>query len=544
MNIFFFITSIFFFSWIVRNILFWVALWQLKEYRFDRVSIHLRETSQGRNLIFSYLSIIKWLTIFIYGFVIFNNTLTIPFQILVFLIYALQSYFVFKEISQSLTKTPVFTFKAILIILLTFLTLLLFYLFPLTDRFAWLLFLDKIATLIILIFVFLLSFLTEMYRDWRITKAIEKIRKHKNLLVIGITGSYGKSSTKDYIAQVLEKKFKVLKTKGTNNTPIGIANTIISGLNNDIEVFIVEMGAYKKGEITQMCQIVRPKIGILTAINHQHLPLFGSLEKTMEAKYELIESLPGNGLALFNGNNENAYMLFKKAKKRKILYSSSILSKDTMKNDPILKESSIYAYNIVTKKTSVLFDVTLKNKSIRLSAPLIGKHNIEDILPAVYLANYLGMKDEEVKKAVNNLLPLPKTMIRYEKENEITLVDDSFNANPNAVLAALTYMKIYKNKRILVLQPMIELGRSANQEHYNIAKEISKISNYLLLTNNNYYKYIFKGINDGGGNCVVKIGNPLELAQIINNIVGKGDIVLFEGKESAFVFDRLLNSED
>lgn len=550
MNFYFWLINVLFFIWTVRNILFWAYLWQLKEYRLDRVIIHLRETGQGKRLFLSPLLILKLILILSYAFVVANNNLFLPYQLFVILVFGVHLFNVGKEIYLSILKKPVLTLKSTSLIFFSILIIFLFSLFSPLDKFLWLLFLDRLTPLVVLCLVLLFSIPTEFYRDLQIEKALKKIRHHKNLLVIGITGSYGKSSTKEYIAQILEKKFTVLKTKGTNNTPIGIAKTIISGLKKDTEVFVVEIGAYKRGEIAQMCQIVHPRIGVVTSVNNQHLSLFGTLKNTMDAKYELIEALPRDGLAIFNGNNENSFSLYCRAeregKKKRILYrsfDSSVSIKMTRQKKDYI---NIVAHNIATEKLFISFDVILNFQNHRyrkisnLKIPLVGVHNVENVLPAIYIAYYLGMSELEIKRALTSFIPLPKTMIKHELRTGVTIIDDTFNANPNAVYAALEYMKSYKHKKILVLQPMIELGKKANIEHYQVAREISEVCDFLFLTNRNFYKSIYKGINDGGRKCKLKVGRISEIEEFINKRTKRGDIVVFEGKESAFVLDRVL----
>ncbi len=536
MNVLLLITYSLFFLWVIRNIFFWVSLWQLKEYRFDRLWIHLTETTQGRDLLFSPLSLLKWLLFFFYAFAVFNDTLISYFQFVVLGVYIIQAILVLRELYLNIIKKPVFTAKALFLIFATLAIVFFLFAIPLLDKFFWLLLIDRITPFVVSLIVFLLSFPTEIYRDIQIDNAKRKLESFKDILVIGVTGSYGKSSTKDYIAQILSTKFHVLKTKGTNNTPIGIAHTILNGLQENIEIFVVEMGAYKRGEIAEMCKIVHPKIGVLTAVNEQHLSLFKSLENTKKAKYELIDALPENGFGLFNGNNINVYNLYKKSNKRKVIYRSFPTLNEDLKGGT---KPDIYAFTIVQKKTTINFDVKLNNKISHFSTSLLGIHNIENILPGIYLANYLGMKDTEIKKAVAGLMPMSKTMIYDELRNGTAAVDDTYNANPDAVIAALKYMGIYNRKKILVLQPMIELGKKANFEHFRVAKEIGKVCDYLLLTNRNYYRYIRKGLHESGGKCEVKIGNAQELADFIKQKTKKGDVVVFEGKEAAFVLEKL-----
>lgn len=532
MTTLFFIAAVGFFIWIIRNILFWTCLWQLKEYRFDRVFVHLKETQQGKSLLFSKDSNLKWTIIFAYILILINDIPPLPYQIIITIIFSFYAFLVFKEAYLRLFKRPVFTFKALAIIFLALLSIFFLFQIPLIDKFVWLILLDRFTPLVIGFFVFLFSFPTELYRDFKIEKAIKKIKAQKKLLVIGVTGSYGKSSTKEYIGQILEKNFKVIKTKGTNNTPIGIANTILADLKKGTQVFVVEMGAYKKSEIGEMCQITQPKIGVLTGVNYQHASLFGNLKNTLAAKYELIEALPSDGLALFNGNNENVYSLYKKTKKRKVLYESFL-------GKPSKTDAAIYAFNVKTYKEQIAFDVFLNRQKLHFEAPLVGIQNIENILPGIFIADYLGMSKAQIKEAVSMLLPLPKTMNLCKMQNGVVLVDDTFNANPDAVLAALQYMKIYKGKKILVLQPMIELGKNAKNEHYRIAFQISKVCNFLLLTNKNFYQEILKGIEDGGGKCIVLVDNPIKLSEFIKKNTGRGDVVVFEGKETDVVLSKI-----
>lgn len=532
MTTLFFIASVGFFIWIARNIFFWTCLWQLKEYRFDRVFVHLRETQQGKNLLFSKDSNLKWVIILAYILVLINDIPPLPYQIIITIIFSFYAFLVFKEAYLRFLKRPVFTFKALVIIFLTLLAIFFLFQIPLIDKFIWLILLDRFTPLIIGFFVFLFSFPTELYRDFKIEQAIKKIKTQKNLLVIGVTGSYGKSSTKEYVGQILEQNFKVIKTKGTNNTPIGITNTILSDLKKSTEIFVVEMGAYKKGEINDMCQIAQPKIGVLTAVNYQHASLFGNLKNTSAAKYELIDVLPPNGLALFNGNNENVYELYKKAKIKKVLYKSFL-------NKPSKTDAAIYAFNTKAYKEQIAFDVFLKGQKLHFEAPLVGIQNIENILPGIFIADYLGMSKAQIKKAGAMLSPLPKTMNLRKMQNGAVLIDDTFNANPDAVLAALQYMKIYKGKKMLVLQPMIELGKNAKNEHYRIALEISKVCNFLLLTNKNFYSEIARGIEYGGGGCIAFVDNPIKLSEFVKKNTGRGDVVVFEGKEADAVLSKI-----
>lgn len=555
MNSLFLLTSTFFFIWSLRNLLFWVGLWQLKEYRPDRIKIHLLETDQGKKLLLSKFSLIKWIILLGYGITIFQDDIVYLYQLIIAGVFFVQFIFVVKEIWLHLIKRPTFSIKALFILAISFLSIYILYLFPVVDKFLWLLVLDRLLVMVVFSFIVFTSFPTELYRDWKIERAIKKIRRHKNVLIIAVTGSYGKSSTKEYIAQILGRKFRVIKTKGTNNTPIGLAQTILTQLNEHTQIFVAEMGAYKIGEITQLCQIARPHISVLTAVNYQHMSLFGSIENTMKAKYEIMEALPRYGLGLFNGNNDRVYNLYEKTiyaennPHKRVSLAYGIVEEKSTKQ----KHFNIIATQIKVKKDSIVFDVILKfpyeektKRITNIEAPVIGIHSLENILPGIFLGSYLGMSNNEVKETLASLTGMPKTMTLIPTELYGMFVDDTFNANPEAVLAALSYAKLYKaekgtgGKKILVLQPMIELGKNAGEEHYRIAKEISIVCDYLLLTNKNYLSKIQRGILDGGGKCEIKTSDQNSLAEFILKKSRKNDIVIFEGKESNFVLTRLL----
>lgn len=536
MSVLFLIASVAFFVWTIRNIFFWVGLWQVKEYRFDRMFAHLAETHQGRDILLSWMLFLKILVILLFPFAVLLPEYMRPYQAFITCVFCLQLMLFLKEIALRKVKRPVLTAKALFLIACSLAFSLLLFFLPVIEYFLWLLIIDRLLVFFIAFLVAILGVPTEFYRDIKVQRAIKKLSRYKNILVIGITGSYGKSTTKEYLAQILEKKFSVVKTKGTNNTPIGIAQTILQSIKSTTEIFVVEMGAYKKGEIKELCNIVYPKIGVLTGINEQHMSLFGSIEETTEAKYELIRSLPKNGLALFNGNNKIVAGLFRKSTKDKVLYYTTYASKRSIHS----VKKSIIASNIKIAKTSLSFSVTIAKKILHLEAPLVGVQNIEGILPAIYIAYHLGMSGAEIKNAVAKLQSLPQTMTTVHGPNGSTILDDTYNANPDAVLSTFRYVTLYRGRKLLVLQPMIELGKDAGQQHYELGQQISKVYDYLFLTNKNFSKEIIKGIEDGGGACSVHIENFDDCASFITKTAKKGDIVVLEGREAGIIYKKII----
>ncbi|MDE2591044.1 MAG: UDP-N-acetylmuramoyl-tripeptide--D-alanyl-D-alanine ligase, partial [Patescibacteria group bacterium] len=473
MNIFFTVVFFSFLIWVFRNVLFWVALWQDKEYRLDRLSVHFRETLQGRKIFTSPVNIFKWLLLIAYIFIGLNDVWMLWYELVVGIFFILQAIVVCKDVLTHRIKRPVFTLKALIILFLSIVGLTLVTISPLVNPYAWLLFVDRLVPVMISLFVFFFFFPTEIQRDITIRKATKKMQEYKDVLVIAVSGSYGKTSTKEYIAQVLGRKYAVVKTPLSNNTPIGIANTILNKIHENTEIFVVEMGAYKKGEIEELTRIVKPIISVTTAISDQHISLYGSLANVVDSEYELIAALPKEGLSLFNGNSNLMDQLFEKTKGKKIYYK--------WYSHAVPKNAIIGASNVKPTLDGVSFDVTIKGETFHCFAPLLGIHVVENILPAIFLAKKQGMKIQEIIKAVSVLQPPPQTMVKRELQNGVVGIDDTFNASPESVFSAMEYLQLHKKKRICVLGPLTELGKNAKERHFQIGVKAAQCCDYFFL---------------------------------------------------------------
>lgn len=525
-----FILFLAFFIRTIRNSLYQVFLWQLKEYRFDRMWTHLK-TWQGRRMVLGPMSLAKFGLIGAYflGLPIF--WLTLP-------LYLLEATLNIKEMISNFKK-PVFTLKASFVAGLVIIGQLGgFWVLGNWSNFSNLamvmLVLDKLlapATAAIILF---LAIPTAIQRLAVIEDAKIKLAQHPNLITIGITGSYGKTSTKEFLASILSHKFKVLKTLGSNNTDIGVAKTIVENLK-DQQIFVCEMAAYKVGEIKAICDIVKPKIGIITAINEQHLELFGSLENTMKAKFELIEALPKNGLAIFNGNNQYTRQLAERARKKQLI---TVIYQYA--NPQQSEKANFLASGIKVLPNRLEFEIQVGKEKIETYAPLLGAQNIENIMAAVVVASRLGMNLRDIAQAIKSLQAPEMTMKPYKGPAGSTLIDDTFNANPDGVLAAISYMKLFSGKKILVFQPMIELGEEDSRLHQEVGETAAKVCDQIYLTNKNFYESISQGaalINNGLGKIFLLA--PDKVAGIKDNLT-RDDVVVFEGKEAAKILNKLL----
>jgi len=517
----------------VRNILNQSFLWQLKEYRLDRIVAHLKTTS-GRKLIFGPITIIKWICLFTilvsfnfqYLFGDFSTLAILIAYLFFYLIWIFEAIINLKELFTNGWKIPVFTFKSSFIVAVC-----------LIFQFSSLLFVDKLTLLIIgpfldkllaptlTLIVLLVKIPQIIYIKWLVTVARKKINSFTNLIVIGITGSYGKTSTKEFLSTLLSIKYKVVKTAGFNNTLIGVVQTIAKKLSGNTQVFVVEMGAYKKGEIKAIADLVKPKIGIITAISEQHIELFGSLENIMKTKYELIESLPVGNVAIFNGNNKDCLKMAKWAEAN--------------------YKTLIYHDSINTKKIRVFKDHTDftfidKNFNLDVSVPLVGKQNIENLVASILAAKTLGMSNSQIQQGLSKITSPSQTMRIIKRSPKITIVDDTFNANSVGVEATLDYMKLYIGNKILILTPLIELGEQGSEIHEKLGYKAASICDIVALTNSNYKESFFKGASKASLlESKVRIVSPQLAVDIINANTENDSIALFEGKEAGKILRKL-----
>ncbi len=434
----------------VHEILYWVYFLQLKEYRFDRLRSALWE--QGT----------------------FKKTLCNPFD--------LRHWFRPKPTIRAIVigLLPAVFFLApffynAVVFLLTFLLL------PLLIALSWI-----VSTPLFL-----------FGKKMIIRQAKKKMENYPGT-VIGITGSFGKTSTKEFLFTVLSSRFTVVKTEANNNSEIGVAKTIVQKLKGDEDIFIVEMGAYRRGEIKAICEIVHPKIGIITGISDQHLDLFGSLENIKKAKYELIESLPKDGYALIADKN---------------------FSLAEAKNINVTKERVEFVY-----------------KKVKFVVPIIGQEIIRNVICAIKVGEYLGLDLSAISTRLESLHPdliYPKL---HKTKNGNFVLDNSYNANVEGALALIKYLTVWKGwRKILITSAFIELGHQAKHDHELLGKELG-IFDKVYLSSEQYFPQLNKFRN------VEKIKDAPALINKIRQNIKSKTLWMVLNRPFSGVIDYLLSN--
>ena len=320
-----------------------------------------------------------------------------------------------------------------------------------------------------------------------ISKAKNKLKSYNNLIVVGITGSYGKTSSKNILNDILSTKYIVRKSPQNFNTLKGLTITINNYLDKFDEVFIAEMGAYVPLEIKEICGLVKPRYGILTVIGEAHLETFKSRENIQKAKFELIESLDPNGLAILN--HDDPYQREYKLKNPvKVMW----IGIDN-------KESNMYATNISYDNHGMKFDCIYGDECITLSTKLLGKHNVYNILAAVLLARNLNVSWDDIKTSVKMLKQTPHRL-ELKKIGGFYQLDDAYNSNPIGAHNALEILSFMDGVKCVVTPGMIELGSAEKEKNYQFGREIKEVAqaDYAILIGKKRTKDIYEGLIDAG----------------------------------------------
>ena len=528
MNILFFVFIPLWLLAITKEALFWIYFWQLKEYRQDRMRAHFALPTARVLLINNKVSIVAVL------FVTAIIALTVPILPIILgigaiLFYILGAYRIYIHIHEKQLRIPAFTMKALILLVLTGILYIAILSIALarTPEVAFVLLLasDLLVPVAVTAFVALFNPVSVMMKR-RISKRARKKRENlKDLLVVGITGSYGKTSTKDFLAHILDKSFRVHKTPENINTEIGIARDFLANVTPSHDIYIAEVGAYKIGEIAAVADIIKPNISVLTGISNQHIALFGSQENVAKAKHELIDALGANGLAIFNGDNRETRELFVAYRRAKRLYTSELPEKGVY--------SGIFAKNIRYKGDGTTLEITDRQETVRMETSLLGYANAINILGAAVTARALGMSLKNIAKQVKTLSAPPRTMEPRRGIKGTRVIDDSYSGNYEGVLSALEVLSNAEgNKKICILHPLIELGEEAARIHKELGKKIGETCDVCIVTTGDFFTELRTGAIAAGidSGAIMQISDPYLAMRKAQELIEEGDVILLENR--------------
>lgn len=354
-----------------------------------------------------------------------------------------------------------------------------------------------------------------------------KIQKEKyNLKVVGVTGSVGKTSTKDIIANVLSEKYKVLKTEGNNNNHIGLPFTILR--IQDEEIAVIEMGMNHLGEISYLTKIAKPDIAVITNIGTSHIGNLGSRENILKAKLEILEGMDKKKIVINNDND--------------------LLNKWYLKNKGdieihtfgIKNESEFKAKNIKLEENSSEFTCENKNEKINIEVPVGGEHFILNALCGLTVGKLLNLNNEEIKNGIKGFKLTAKRMEINHLKNNITIVNDSYNASYESMKASISNLKnMHGTRKIAVLGDMFELGDFSEKLHREVGTEIYKNKIDKLYLVGNYAKFIGDEAKKEGyaKENILYFENKEDLLKDLKSNLQNGDVVLIKASNGMRLFE-------
>ena len=340
-----------------------------------------------------------------------------------------------------------------------------------------------------------------------------------NLKIIGITGSYGKTSTKHYLHRILSEKFDVLMTPGSFNTTLGVIRTVREYLKPYNEVFIVEMGAKQQGDIKEICDLVNPHMGIVTAVGEQHLESFKSIENVQSTKFELIDALPADGLGIVNDD-------FPFVANRKV---NNVECVRYAVNETA--NATYTAKDIIYDETGTRFTIVGNGKELTLHTRLVGECNISNLIAAVIIALRLEVPDEKIRYAVEKIEQVEHRLNLKRTPGGITIIDDAFNSNPTGSKMAMDVLSRFnKGKRIVITPGMIELGDRQYELNEALGVKIAECADVAIVVGEYNKDALLNGIKQGNMNNenVHAVASFNEAQRVLASIAKAGDTVLYE----------------
>lgn len=349
-----------------------------------------------------------------------------------------------------------------------------------------------------------------------INDAARILREMPNLKIIGVTGSYGKTSVKYYLSTLLSTQYNVLHTPGNYNTTLGVVRTIRERMKPFHEIFICEMGAREVGDIKEICDLVHPNYGIITSIGPQHLQSFHTIDNIVATKFELAEAVPDAGKVFLN--YDNRYIREKQINKKIVSYG-------------IEEGADFRAYDIAVSPRGSFFKMKDETgKEYEFHTKLVGSHNVQNIAGAIAVAHTLGIPMEKLLHPVKQLESVPHRL-QLVRQGDRILLDDAYNSNRNGFEAALDTLSMFQELRILLTPGMVELGEKQYDENKAVGVYAADKCDYAVLVGAEQTKPIQDGLLEAGfpENRMIVVDTLQEAFRMVNAIPNeKQKVVLIE----------------
>ncbi|MEK7499424.1 MAG: Mur ligase family protein [Patescibacteria group bacterium] len=488
--------------------LYQIALWQRKEYRIDRMrayvaSLEWRVRTHGFGITSAVLLIVAWIAA--------SELLAILSILTIFVNNSLRIY-------KRGVMRPKFTLRSCLVFVATVFLIVLWV--PTNGSLAF-----HLATftfflpVLVAAAVGIVSFPARVKKQKSISKAQSYRTQLTDLTVVGITGSVGKTSTKTYLTHLLGGESEtIVATFEHRNSPYSVAEDMLKRISQKTQVYIAELGAYIPGEIAELAHLTKPSIGIVTAITNQHAALFGSLAALAKTKWELIDSLPENGIAILNKDDEQVVHQAKHCKKKMMWFSVQEAADVYVTSHALFQDKTQCSVSIIGEE----FDVVL---------PTISMGQLTPILAAICGAVALKIDSETIVQRLATLPVIARTMELRKGISGATVVDDSYSASEASVKNAILYLSGIHTKDIrLVLVPIIELGNESSAVHERIGVLLAPLKIKVFIYGEDNKNSILRGLGSNPKATVMWVSDAKELTEQVSADLTSESIVLLEGR--------------
>ena len=340
-------------------------------------------------------------------------------------------------------------------------------------------------------------------------------RQSMKAKLIGVTGSVGKTSTKEMIAAALSKGFDVMKTQGNRNSQIGLPITMfeISPYN---DIAVIEMGMSEFGEMDRLCDIAKPDIAVMTNIGKAHIENLGTQENILEEKFKITKNFDENGVLFLNGNDPLLMTLYNKQPFKTLSFG-------------LTPDCDCYAENIRTDGFDTVFTCRFGDVKTELKIPALGQHSVMNAAAAFAAGIYLGLDVHTIQQGLLTYKNAPMRQ-QIHKLSDFVLIDDSYNSSPEAAKVSTDVLKsIAKGKTIAVLADMLELGDEAEIEHYNVGKHLASRGIDVLIAIGQLSENTARGARENGCGCVVHFNDNDSAYEYLSGIIERNCTVLVKG---------------
>ncbi len=358
--------------------------------------------------------------------------------------------------------------------------------------------------------------ISEMYfRDAR-----RKLLSNTSLIRIGLTGSYGKTTVKHILGEILSEKYPTLITPASFNTPMGVTRAIRERLTPSYQVFVGEMGARHVGDIKEMCRLVHPTIGIITSVGPQHLETFKTIERVAKTKYELIEALPQNdSRCYFYDDGSFCLDMYRKTTKTKTLCGRNPETCD------------VWCDQVTVSPEGTRFMLHIKNKGeIQCQTKLLGDHSVQNILLAAAVASDLKLTLKQIAHGIEKLQPVKNRLELMQNPGGFTIINDAFNSNPVGAKAALEVLRQFPGRRIIITPGMVELGDKEAEYNRIFGSQMKDCADIAIIIGRNRATPILEGLKESGFDPanIHRVDSLDDSTRLLHTLVQPGDTVLYE----------------